>query len=181
MDDSTPILVCEKIVGILRGALCPDLITSGDSIGVCTPSEKGDFALGVNCLDIQPSADMPSTGLSPLGNSVAAFPDCHADTYLLITSYSTADIKYRAAADINIIGHVCRVLADTPLLTVTQDGETIEVPLLMLSTPMDQKMKLWVYPDTPYRLSLLYRAGPLPFRSSRMAGISRVWGGSAGG
>lgn len=180
MDNSILVRVCEAIADALRESLCPGVLPSGDTVGICTPSDKGDFALGINLVDVQPASDMPNTGLTALGSARMAFPAAYADMYVMITSYSAADIKYRAAEDCSVMGHVFRVLYDIPVLTVITDGGAVEVPLQMPQTVFDHKLKLWVYPDTPYRLSLLYKAGPVPIGSGRTTVVSRVWGVSAG-
>lgn len=173
--------VCEALVGRLRGALCPSVITSQNAVGVCTPSDKGDFLLGVCLIDLLPSSDLRDSRMMPLGSGSMVYPTSYTDAFFMVTSYSTADIIYRAAEDAAVIGSVWQTLADTPVLEVAGDGESFEIPLNSVSAELGLKGKLWVYPEVPYRLSLLYKAGPVPIRSLRTAGTSRVWSGGTGG
>ena len=40
--------VGESLVRLLRENLCPEVILSPDSIGLCSPAERGDLILGLH-------------------------------------------------------------------------------------------------------------------------------------
>ena len=53
--------VGNALAGLLRAGMVPEMLLNEDSIGVCSPEDKGDFLLGLFLYDIQPSELMRSS------------------------------------------------------------------------------------------------------------------------
>lgn len=167
------------IVQLLRDHLVPGIIINTESIGLCTPNDRGDIVLGINLYDIKENQDIVLTDMSPKGISQLKYPSTFYNLYYMITAYSASDIKFRAAEDQKILGKVLQVLRDHPTFTADQLGSELtnsrfapKIELLQLES--EEKIKLWNVPDMPYRLSLFYRVYPVEIESTRVKEVSRV-------
>jgi hypothetical protein len=167
------------IVQLLRDNLVPGIIINTESIGLCTPSDKGDIVLGVNLYDVKENQDVIPSGMSAQGTKQMKYPSTFYNLYYMITAYSASDIKFRAAEDQKILGKVLQVLKDNPTFRAEQLGSEFtnsqfapKIELLQLEN--DEKMKLWNVPDMPYKLSLFYRVYPVEIESNRVKEVTRV-------
>lgn len=167
------------IVKLLRDNLVPGIINNTESIGLCTPSDKGDIVLGVNLYDVRENTDVVPGGMTAKGVKQLKYPSTFYTLSYMITSYSPSDIKFRAAEDQKIIGKVLQVLKDNPVLTAEQLGSDIanaqyapKIELLQMEN--EEKIKLWNIPDMPYKLSLFYRIYPVEIESGRVKEVTRV-------
>jgi len=167
------------IIQLLRDHLVPSIIINTEHIGLCNPSDRGDITLCVNLFDIRENKDIVVTDMQPVGEKQLKYPSTYYDLYYMITSFSTSDIKFRAAEDQKILGKVLQVLKDHPTFTAEQLGSEIAntryVPKIeLLQLEHDEKMKLWNMPNMPYRLSLFYKVYPVEIESERVKDVARV-------
>ena len=167
------------IVQLLRDHLVPGIIVNTESIGLCTPSDRGDIVLGINLYDIRENQTIVITDMQPKGLKQLKYPSTFYDLYYMITAYSSSDIKFRSAEDLKILGKVLQVLKDHPIFTAEQLGSDLtssqfapKIELLHLEH--DEKMKLWNVPNVPYRLSLFYKVYPVEIESERVKEVTRV-------
>ena len=87
------------IVQLLRDHLVPGIIVNTESIGLCTPSDRGDIVLGINLYDIRENQTIVITDMQPKGLKQLKYPSTFYDLYYMITAYSSSDIKFRSAED----------------------------------------------------------------------------------
>ncbi len=171
--------VSDALVKILRDNLVPDVIQSMDGIGLCSPAEKGDFALGLYLYDIRENEDIFASGMQMAGQNEQRFPPKYINLFFMITAYSMSDLKYRASEEQRILGRVIQVLMDHGTLDPAIIGKSggndrYPIRLEMLRLDNDEKMKLWNIPNEPYKLSLYYKVSPIEIESTRVKNVSRV-------
>lgn len=173
--------VGSALVKILRENMVPDVISNADAIGLCSPSDKGDFVLGLYLYDIKESEDVFENGMRIAGKNQQQYPSKYLNLYYMLTAYSMSDVKFRSVEEQRILGRAFQVFMDHGNL----DGElqavsagntggkySIRVELLRLDN--DEKMKLWNMPDVPYKLSLYYKVSPIEIESTRVRNVQRV-------
>lgn len=163
----------------LKEKMVPELIANGDAIGLCSPAEKENSVLGVYLYDIKESSTVRINGLCMEGLKRQVFPPVYLELFYMVTAYAIGDHKFRSLEEQRILGRVIQLFKDHSSLnleTLTFDGaqDGGEVKLELLSLNAEDKMKLWNYPNIPYRLSLFYRVSPVPMDSRRSREVTRV-------
>lgn len=167
------------ITELLKEQMVPELIVNGDAIGLCSPAEKESSVLGVYLYDIRESSAVRTNGLRMEGLKRQVFPPVYLELFYMVTAYAIGDHKFRSLEEQRILGRVIQLFKDHPNLNLetmafggTQGGG--EAKLELLSLTAEDKMKLWNYPNIPYRLSLFYRVSPVPVDSRRSREVTRV-------
>ncbi|MBR0120084.1 MAG: DUF4255 domain-containing protein [Eubacterium sp.] len=168
--------VGEQLVEVLRDALVPDVIAHTGSIGLCSPDDHGDYTLGIYLYDINPDDDVPSSGMVNTGLDTQSFPSTFLTLDYMITAYSSSDLKFRAGEEQKILGRVVQALGDKRILpfAVLGIGSSANAKIEMLKLEREEKMRMWTFPETPYKLSLFYRVHPVEITSTRVNSIVRV-------
>ena len=167
------------LVKLLRSQLVPDIITNSDGIGLCSPADRGDMSLGLYLYDIRESEEVTGGGMRPAGESAQRFPSKFMSLYYMVTAYSSSDVKFRASEEQRIIGKALQTFMDNPILDEEYLGDggkgmTYPVRLELLKLENEEKLKLWNFPNLPYKLSLFYRVSPIELDSTRLKKTARV-------
>lgn len=169
--------VGNMLVQLLKEEMVPDVISGSHGIGLCSPTDKGDFALGIHLYDIRECEEVRTSGMLNTGWDRQQFPPMFVSLYYMITAYSDSDLKFRAAEEQRILGRVMQVLYDH---TVVPSGllpnrlSGLECRIELVNLELDEKLKLWNTPDTPYKASLFYRVTPVEVESARARSVTRV-------
>ncbi|WP_455902275.1 DUF4255 domain-containing protein [Clostridium sp.] len=167
------------IVRLLRKELVPDTLQNPDAIGLCSPTDRGDYMVGIYLYDIRESEELRVNTMIARGAQELLFPPSYVNLYYMITVTSTGDIKYRSEEEHKILGRIVQVLADYPCL----DRETLEpvtsrkqldVELSMQNLTLEDKMRIYSVPNAGYKLSLFYRAAPVEIESTKSRRTVRV-------
>lgn len=171
--------VGNAIVRLLRDHLVPDVIANPDAIGLCHPSEKGDYTLGVCLYDVRESEEVRSTSMVNLGTAKQKYPPMYVSLFYMITAYSNGDVKYRASEEQKILGKVLQVLKDyawidSKTLQTTNRPEAMNIRIQMNPLSYEDKLKIWTVPNQAYKLSLYYKVAPVEIESEKYKDISRV-------
>lgn len=171
--------VGNALVRLLQQYLVPDTLLSADSIGLCRPSDKGDFMLGVHLYGVEECVEMRDSEMIDVGLQRQKYPPTYLSLYYMITPFSNSDVKFRAEEEQRILGRVVQVIKDYGTFDCNTyqpvefpKGLDIRIDPVMLT--LEQKLRLWNAPDIPYRASLYYKATPVVVESSRMRKIRRV-------
>lgn len=167
------------IVKLLRHHMVPEMITSSDAIGLCSPEDKGDLALGVYLYDVKESEEMMGLRKQKTTENSMKAPSQFLNLYYMITAYSSSDIKFRASEEHRILGRTIQILWDHGVLGaeyVNDTGQDMDYPIRMEMLRLDneEKIKLWNTPNLPYKLSLYYKVYPVEIESLKMKTIRRV-------
>lgn len=167
------------MVNLLKEHMVPEIIVSADAIGQCSPTEKENMALGLYLYDVRESGEIRLNGMQQAGVYRQTFPPMYLELYYMLTAYSMSDTKFRAAEEQRILGRAMQLFHDHPTIlldSMTFGTASVEdsVRIEMISMDAAEKMKLWSFPNVPYRLSLLYKVSPVPMDSTRSVPVKRV-------
>lgn len=168
--------VGNRLVEILSRELVPDVILHGSSIGLCSPDDHGDLNLGIYLYDIGLSEEVSRAGMVNTGLKTQSYPSNFLTLDYMITAYSSSDLKFRAEEEQRILGKVIQVLSDQRSLDEEELGLGASMGAKIMLQRMDQyeKIRLWTFPNEPYKLSLFYRIEPVEITSARETSIVRV-------
>lgn len=167
----------QQLVQILQNGLVPEVIAGAHNIGLCTPSDRGEYALGVHLYDIRESEEVRSSGMLNTGLDRQQYPPMYVSLYYMITAFSDSDLKFRAAEEQRIIGSAMQVLYDHPVIPaefLSNRASGINARIELQNPDMDEKLRVWNVPNTPYRASLFYRITPVEIESARTKRVARV-------
>lgn len=167
-----------SLLHLLRDHLAPDPVPRPDLIGMTSPRDAGDLALSLFLFNVKENGEARRTGMVDRGG-VLQFPPQALDFYFLMTAHSSADRLTRVLDEHRILGRAMQVLYDNAVLrspylegTLAEGGDTIRMTLISMDG--EEIMKLWQFGDMPYKLSVVYRVGPVMLDSNRMKPVSRV-------
>lgn len=171
--------VGKEIVKILREYMVPSVISHEEAIGLCSPSEKGDYSLGVFLYDIRECESIFKNGMGGGGRNHQKYPSSYLSLYYMITAYSLSNVKFRSLQEHLILGKVIQVLKDYGYLLSNSFRGSMEdinysAKMEMLRTDIDEKIKLRNMYDPTGRLSLYYKVSPVELESTRIKKIHRV-------
>ena len=171
--------VSNALVELLRANLTPDIIQSPDAIGLCSPDDKGDVVLGIHLYDIRESEEIRVNEMQNIDVRSQKYPPAYLTLHYMITAYSTADVKFRAGEDHKILGKVVQVFHDNSVLNPdtlkpVEKAEEFTLRIRMANLEVEEKQRLWNFPNNPSRVSLFYRVGPVEVESDRIKGVQRV-------
>lgn len=171
--------VGNALVRLLRKELVPELIKSDAGIGLASPADKGDMSLCVHLYDVNESKKYRVSGMVSEGVDSQKFPPIHLTLSYMITAFSASDVKFRSGEEQRILGRVAQVLLDYPIF----DPDTMEfgtgggedkIWIEMVNTDVEERSKLWDFPNLAPKLSLFYSIGPVAVESSKIKKIRRV-------
>lgn len=164
---------------LLRASLVPEVILNQDHIGLCSPADKGDLALGIYLYDIRECEELRSHSMIMVDPSRQKYPSSYLNLYYMITAYSNGDLKYRAEEEARILGKTVQVLSDHSVFEEMiqgqglPEGETVPTAQF-LNLSMEDKMRIWNVPNTAYKPSVFYKMGPIEIESEKVRTTQRV-------
>lgn len=171
--------VGNEILELLRETLVPELLNSSDQIGLCSPEDHGDFAVGVWLYDVREDQGIQMHDMINIGANSQRYPSTYLLLRYMITLYLQSDLKYRAVQEQHITGKIIQMFRDNPLLDSETlkpgaEAEGLNIRIRMLDIPIEEKLRIWTVPNTAYRHSLFYEAGPVEIRSAKRREVRRV-------
>jgi len=171
--------VGNSMLKVLRDNLCPEIIPQPEMIGLGSPAERGDFRLTLFLYNIIESGEFRHNEAVPINSKTVGYPPLSLDLYYLLTAHSNAEISFRTADEHRIMGKAMQALFDNAILrgpnlmgTLAEKNE--EVRVVIDNLPFDLMMKLWTFPNVPYKLSVSYLVGPVYVDSMRTRSVGRV-------
>lgn len=167
------------LVNMLRRELVPDIIQNPDSIGLCSPSDKGDFIVGVHLYDIRESEEIRTNAMISNGPKELIYPPVYVSLYYMITAYSAGDIKFRSSEEQKVLGRIIQVFNDNhcfnPDTLTPSDGQNpMDIIFKLNNIELEEKMRAFSVPNGGYKLSLFYKAAPVEIESRKTKRIQRV-------
>ncbi|MEN6350965.1 MAG: DUF4255 domain-containing protein [Syntrophomonas sp.] len=171
--------VGNSIVKVLKDNLCPDIIPQPEMIGLGSPAEPGDFRLTLFLYNIIESGEFRHNEAVSISSTAVGYPPLSLDLYYLLTAHSASEISFRTADEHRILGKAMQALFDHailrgPNLVGTLSEKNEEIRIVIDNLPFDLMMKLWTFPNVPYKLSVSYQVGPVYIDSTRTRPASRV-------
>lgn len=171
--------VGNALVRLLRQEMTPDTVSSPDAIGLCSPSDKGDYTVCVHLYDVRESEEIRANAMVAKGIHEQQYPPVYVNLFYMITVYSSGDIKFRSEEEQKILGRIIQILNDHSCLDQeTLEPVTIRKPLdatiRMQNMEMEDKLKIYSVPNADYKLSLFYKVAPVEIESMRSHMVQRV-------
>ncbi len=167
------------ILSLLKEALIPELLNSPDQIGLCSPEDHGDFAVGVWLYDVREDNTIQAHEMTNIGRNTQRYPSVYLRLHYMITLYLQSDLKYRAVQEHQMFGRIIQALRDhaaldpDSFLPVEGPGGA-NIRIQMQDLEMEEKVRLWTVPNAAYRTSLFYSAGPVEIQSAKKKAVKRV-------
>ena len=88
-----------SIVKLLRRELVPDTLQNPDAVGLCSPTDRGDYMVGIHLYDIRESEELRVNTMIARGTEELQYPPSYVNLYYMITVTSTGDIKFRSGEE----------------------------------------------------------------------------------
>lgn len=167
------------LIMLLKDALIPELLNSPDQVGLCSPEDHGDFAVGVWLYDVKEDTSIQAHEMMNIGRNTQRYPSTYLTLYYMITLYLQSDLKYRAPQEHQILGRVIQALRDHAVMDAesflpAEEAGGGGIRIQMQDLEMEEKVRLWTVPNAAYRTSLFYTAGPVEIQSTRKRSVKRV-------
>jgi hypothetical protein len=171
--------VDNALINLLREKLAPDVIQNPDAIGLCSPDEKGDMLLGIHLYDIRANDDIRLNEMINLDSGRQQYPSAYLTLSYMVTAYSNADVKFRSGEDHKILNKVIQIFHDNALLSAVSyepTGKAADMDLRIhpAGLNLEEKQRIWNFPNHPYRASLFYQVAPVEVESARVRDVRRV-------
>lgn len=171
--------VGNTLLKLLRDKMPVELISQREQISLCSPNEQGDSRLSLFLYNIRESGEFRPNQMINRGTGDLQYPPMSLELYYLITAHSKAELHSRSEDESMIIGKTMQILHDHSILrgsylegSLAEKNEEIKITLDNLHT--DVLIRLWNFPNTPYKLSLSYAVGPVLLDSKRKKATKRV-------
>lgn len=167
------------IVALLKDALIPELLNSPDQIGLCSPEDHGDFAVGVWLYDVREDTTIQAHEMANVGRDAQRYPSTYLTLYYMVTFYLQSDLKYRAEQEHQMMGKIIQTFRDHAAMdpetfTPAEGPSGANIRIQLLDMEMEEKVRVWTVPNAAYRASLFYTAGPVEIQSTRKRAVKRV-------
>lgn len=167
------------ILTLLKEALIPELLNSPDQIGLCSPEEHGDFAVGVWLYDVREDTSIQAHEMTNIGRNAQRYPSTYLTLHYMITFYLQSDLKYRAVQEHQMMGRIVQAFRDKAAIAPdtfmpTDASNPANIRLQMQNLELEEKIRMWTVPNAAYRTSLYYTAGPVEIQSTRKKSVTRV-------
>lgn len=167
--------VSSRLVKLLQEGLCPELVRSPDSIGLCSPEDHGDFSVGVHLYDIRENDEYINTSMTSVSTGIQRYPSTYLSLHYMITPYSSADVKYKEAEEHRILGRIVQIMADHSVMESRQEsGAGLDWVIRLMRMTAEEKSRMWSYPGKAIKTSLFYKVAPVEIESARTKEIRRV-------
>lgn len=168
-----------SIVELLRKHMSPEPVSKFEHIGLCDPTEPGDYQLTLYLYHVEENGEMRRDGYVPNGANREQLAPMALKLHYLITAHSKGTPLTKAADEHKILGKALQVLRDYSVLTgdmltggLAESGQSLRIQFNRMN--IEQLMKLWPNSGKPYKLSAAYVVEPVYIDSSRIRNITRV-------
>lgn len=167
------------LVRLLRENMTPEPITQPEFIGLACPAEKGDFRLTLFLYNIVESGEHRSNEMQVTSAGIVKYPPLSLNLHYLLTAHSGSDLQTRAFDESRMLGKAMQVFFDNPILKKPNmlgipDDRDEEVRIILENMNIEDVMKLWTFPNLPYKLSVSYMVGPVYIDSTRIKSVKRI-------
>ncbi len=159
--------------------MVPEPVAQPEYIGLASPAEKGDMQLTLYLYSIKERGDYRQNLMLQRGENTMQFPPLQLELRYLLTAASTAEVSSRTIDENRIIGRAMQVLYDNSIIkgakllgTLAENNE--ELRIVIDNIPVDILMRLWNFPNMPYRMTMGYIVGPVALDSTRYRKTKRV-------
>lgn len=171
--------VSSTLVNLFRDNMVPEPIPKPEQIGFCTPSERGDFALGLYIYDIKENGDYRPMTMRASGSDALIYPPMSLTLKLMVTAYSKGNIMSKVIDEQRVLGRAIQILNDNRKIegkylvgSIKEYKEELTINNIELE--YDEKIRIWSIFNEPYKLSMYYEIGPIFLESTKVKEVTRV-------
>ncbi|KMZ53600.1 DUF4255 domain-containing protein [Dorea sp. D27] len=162
--------VSESMMDSLKEQLVPELIRFPGQIVLCSPAQRENASLGIFLYDIQESEAVRPQTMIDISADRQQYPPVCLSLYYMITAYSDGDVRFRSVQEERILGRIIQYFHDYSFILPGDNMTRIE--LQRVST--EDKLKLWSFPEEPFKVSLFYKVSPVAIDSALTKEVTRV-------
>lgn len=170
--------VGEKLVSILQRELVPAVLPNPNEVGLCSPEDHGDISLGLFLYDVKESEEVRQQGAAVIKKEKLMKPPIYLNLYYMITAYSGGDIRYKLTQEQRILGKVMQTFYDYPMIPLEEvDKDAVngmDLRIQMQKISIDEKSRIWNFPNVGNKLSLFYKVSPVAIDSELTSDMTRV-------
>lgn len=170
--------VGEKLVSILQRELVPAVLPNLNEVGLCSPEDHGDISLGLFLYDVKESEEVRQQGAAVIKKEKLMKPPIYLNLYYMITAYSGGDIRYKLTQEQRILGKVMQTFYDYPMIPLEEvDKDAVngmDLRIQMQKISVDEKSRIWNFPNVGNKLSLFYKVSPVAIESELTSDMTRV-------
>lgn len=170
--------VGEKLVSILQRELVPAVLPNPNEVGLCSPEDHGDISLGLFLYDVKESEEVRQQGAAVIKKEKLMKPPIYLNLYYMITAYSGGDIRYKLTQEQRILGKVMQTFYDYPMIPLEEvDKDAVngmDPRIQMQKISIDEKSRIWNFPNVGNKLSLFYKVSPVAIESELTSDMTRV-------
>lgn len=170
--------VGEKMVSILQRELVPAVLPNPNEVGLCSPEDHGDISLGLFLYDVKESEEVRQQGAAVIKKEKLMKPPIYLNLYYMITAYSGGDIRYKLTQEQRILGKVMQTFYDYPMIPLEEvDKDAVngmDLRIQMQKISIDEKSRIWNFPNVGNKLSLFYKVSPVAIESELTSDMTRV-------
>lgn len=170
--------VGEKLVSILQRELVPVVLPNPNEVGLCSPEDHGDISLGLFLYDVKESEEVRQQGAAVIKKEKLMKPPIYLNLYYMITAYSGGDIRYKLTQEQRILGKVMQTFYDYPMIPLEEvDKDAVngmDLRIQMQKISIDEKSRIWNFPNVGNKLSLFYKVSPVAIESELTSDMTRV-------
>lgn len=171
--------VGKTLLALLRDQMPSELISQPELIGLCSPVDSGDLKLSLFLYNIRESGDFQMNQMINRGTGDLEYPPKSYELSYLLTAYSKAEAQFRSVDESLIIGKAMQIINDNAVLrasyiqgSLAEKNEEIKIAIENLD--VDVLLRLWNFPNIPYKLSLGLIVSPVFLDSTRKKPTKRV-------
>lgn len=165
--------VGNTIVEVLKDSLVPNVIQNENSIGLCSPNDKGDFILGIYLYNIEENRDMRMNSYISNGADTQIKPPIFLNLYYMITPYSQSEVKFRSYENQIILGKVIQTLNDCATI-IDNFGNALNINMINLNDDQKRNILNSFGNNSNNNVSIFYRVSPVQIESTNTRHIVRV-------
>ena len=170
--------VGEKLVSILQRELVPAVLPNPNEVGLCSPEDHGDISLGLFLYDVKESEEVRQQGAAVIKKEKLMKPPIYLNLYYMITAYSGGDIRYKLTQEQRILGKVMQTFYAYPMIPLEEvDKDAVngmDLRIQMQKISIDEKSRIWNFPNVGNKLSLFYKVSPVAIESELTSDMTRV-------
>lgn len=167
-----------SLLRLLRDSLVPDMVSDPLSIALASPHEAGDLALTLFLFNVKENGEARRTGMQDMGG-VLQYPPQALDLYYMMTAHARGSIGTKTMDEHRILGRAMQILHDNAMLrppylegALAESGAPLRLSLVSMEG--EDLVKLWPAREPTYKLSAVYKAGPVMLQSNRTKPVTRV-------
>ncbi len=162
--------VSRALLELIREKTIPDIIAKPEDIGLCSPANHGDYAVGLYLYSIELSDSLRLSGKQNEGLFLQKHPPVVLDLYYMLTPYFKTDVKFLAEQEQLLFGKVIQAINDNSRV-FTDTNEPVE--LQSVFPDVEEKQRIW-NSDSSYRTSIFIEAKAVIIESLMSEKVARV-------